>query len=123
MNRGLSHHHVYNYCKVVINVSKNINTLFACCVQCIPFMIIFSCLTNWWLHIQNWHLVYVSYHFSIITIFYLSCVFLIHLGFVDTLKKLNYKLLCMSKHNKYIYIFQNTWTRGCHAYMSMVVVR
>ncbi len=64
----------------------------------------FSCMTNWWLHIQNWHLVYVSCHFSIITNFYLSCVFLIHLGFVNTIKKLNYNLLCMTKHNKDIYI-------------------
>jgi len=50
------------------------------------------------------------------------CLKKIHLGFVDTLKgKITKYYACLNI--TVIYIFQNTWTRGCHVYMSMIVVR
>jgi hypothetical protein len=35
----------------------------------------------------------------------------------------NWKLPCMSKHNKSRFFFQNTWISCCHVSMFMVIVR
>jgi len=66
---------VYDYYKVVINVLENTNKIFILCEQYYLCIITFPHMTNRWLHIKNWQLIYVSRHFSIITNCYLPCVF------------------------------------------------
>jgi hypothetical protein len=58
-------------------------------------------MTNQWLHIKNWHIIYISCHCSIITTCYLSHVFFYTLRICwYSKKKFNWKLLCICKHSK-----------------------
>jgi hypothetical protein len=42
---------------------------------------------NKWLHMKTWHLTYIYHHFFIIINYNLLYFFLIHQGFINTLKK------------------------------------
>jgi hypothetical protein len=78
MDKGLLCYYVYDYCKIIVNVyfKKKIPLLTRCVTNAFHLWL-FSCMTNWWLHIKNWHLVYVFCHFSIVANYHLPCVFFI----------------------------------------------
>jgi hypothetical protein len=43
--------------------------------------------------------------------------------YIKDFEKFNWKLSCMSKHNKGGFFFQNTWTKGYEVSMFMVIGR
>jgi len=53
MDLWLSHSYIYGYCKIIVNESKNINSLHTCCLINPPYVWLFSHMTNQWLDIKN----------------------------------------------------------------------
>lgn len=84
---------VHGYYKVIINVSIKyspyVNKYYLC-------IITFPHMTNIWLHIKNWHLIYISHHFSIITKFFntLKVCWYTIIIIINTLKTISWKLTC-----------------------------
>jgi hypothetical protein len=86
--------------------------------------IISPCVTNKWLHKKIWHLVYISHHFSTITNCYLPHVFFYTLGLLIHWKKIQFESCCAHLNMTRVgFFFQNTWTKGCHIYISIIIIK
>jgi hypothetical protein len=73
---------VYGYYKVMITISKNTNKIFTLCEQILSMYYHFSTHDKYMITYQNWNLIYISHHFSIITNYFL--LFFNTYNFVDT---------------------------------------
>jgi hypothetical protein len=109
---GLLNFYIYGYCKLL--AYKKLLIQYSHFVWPIhPWTIILSHMTNQWLHVKTWHLVYISYQFSMITKCYLPCVFFFTLKICwYNINQFNWRLSCMLKHYKGRKRFLNTWTKS-----------